>query len=99
MTTINFQGKPVELEIVELRYSDNNRLALQVLCREGVFGFLTTNLPEANLAEDEVAIKTWSENSLWAPQILEQLKDRLTPTGRSIPTGFVTAPIYKYKAS
>ena len=97
MITIDFLGTPTHLELVEHRYRDNNRLAIEA--RDAMtlenFGMITVNLPEADLADDEVCVKVWSENSMWVPQVLEQLKDKFVPTGRSIPTGFVSAPVYK----
>ena len=96
---INFLGTPTNIEIVEHRYTDNGRLALQAICDEGAFGMLSVNIPDADLAEDEVCVKVWSENAAWVPQVLAQLKDTFVPTGRSVPTGFVTAPVYKYKAA
>lgn len=95
MITIQFLGKPVNLELVEHRYTNNGRLAIEAVCDEGSFGFLTVNIPEANLADDEVCVKVWSENSYWVPQVLEALKDKFVPTGREVPTGFVRAPVYK----
>ena len=95
MVTIDFLGKTIHLTIVEHTYTNNNRLALEAICDEEPFGMLTVNIPEAELADDEVCIKTWSENAAWVPQVLAALKDKFIPTGRSVPTGFVTAPIYK----
>lgn len=97
-TTINFLGKPTQIELVEHRYFDNGRLAIQAIGYDGPFGFLTVNLPEAELADDEICVKVWSENAAWVPQVLAQLKDKFVPTGRSVPTGFVSAPIYKVVA-
>ena len=93
--TINFFGNPTNIELVESRYSYNDRIAIHAVCDDGPFGFLTVNIPEADLAEDEICIKTWSENSSWVPQVLDALKSTLIPTGRSIPTGFVSAPVYR----
>lgn len=98
MITINFLGKPTRLELVENRYTDNNRLAIQAVCDDGPFGFLTVNLPEADLADDEICVKVWSENAAWVPQVLHQLQDKFVPTGREVRTGFVSAPIYKVVA-
>lgn len=97
MITIDFLGEKVHLELVEHRYRDGNRLAIEA--RDAMtlenFGMLTVNLPEAALADDEVCIKVWSENSAWVPQVLAQLKDKFVPTGREVRTGFVSAPVYK----
>lgn len=93
---INFLGKPVNLQLVDHKYTDNGRRAIQAVCDdEEVFGMLTVNIPEAELAEDEICVKVWSENSYWVPQILSTLKDRFVPTGREVSTGFVSAPVYK----
>lgn len=92
--TINFLGKPTQIELVEHRYSDNNRLAIQAVSDGEPFGMLTVNL-DTPLADDEVCIKVWSENAAWAPQVLAALKSKFIPTGRSVPTGFVTAPVYR----
>lgn len=92
---INFLGRQVEIELATTVYTDNGRRAIQVLCNEGPFGMLTVNIPDAELADDEVCVKVWSENSHWVPQVLEQLKDTFIPTGRSARTGFVEAPIYR----
>lgn len=94
MITIDFLGTPTRIELVDHTYT-NGRRAIEAICDEGAFGMLTVNLPEADLADDEVCVKVWSENSMWVPQVLEQLKDKFVPTGRSIPTGFVSAPVYK----
>lgn len=95
MLTIDFLGESVQIELVDTIYTDNGRRAIQVVCHEGPFGMLTVNLPEADLADDEVCVKVWSENASWAPQVLAALKDRFIPTGRSVRTGFVEAPVYR----
>jgi len=96
MITIDFLGTPTTLTLVEHRYSDNDRLAIQAVCEDGeTFGMVTVNLPEADLAADEICVKVWSENSMWVPQLLAQLKDKFVPTGREVRTGFVSAPVYR----
>lgn len=58
-----------------------------------MIGVATVNLPDIELADDEVAIKTYSEN--------EGVEKALEPTGilkekvREVQTGYVTVPIYK----
>ena len=96
MITIDFLGTPTTLTLVEHRYTDNDRLAIQAVCEDGEpFGMITVNLPEAVLADDEICVKVWSENSMWVPQLLAQLKDKFVPTGREVRTGFVSAPVYR----
>ena len=90
MIAIDFDGQRITL--VEDRYA-NGRLAIRAVCEDGSpFGMLTVNL-DSPLADDEVFVKTWSENSSWAPQALEAM--HLIPTGREVSSGFVSAPIYR----
>jgi hypothetical protein len=93
--TINFLGTPTKIFLTEDRYVDNGRLAIQAICEDGEpFGMLTVNL-DTPLADDEICVKVWSENSAWVPQVLAALKSKFIPTGREVPTGFVTAPVYR----
>lgn len=96
MITIDFLGTPTHLELVNHTYN-NGRKAIEAKDAMSLenFGMITVNIPEAELADDEVCIKVWSENSYWVPQILAQLKDKFIPTGREVRTGFVSAPIYR----
>jgi hypothetical protein len=96
MITIDFLGTPTHLELVDHTYTNGRRAieARDAMTLEN-FGMITVNLPEADLADDEVCVKVWSENSMWVPQLLAQLKDKFVPTGREVRTGFVSAPIYK----
>lgn len=96
MITIDFLGTPTHLLLVNHTYT-NGRLAIEAKDAMSLenFGMITVNLPDAELADDEVCVKVWSENSMWVPQVLAQLKDKFIPTGRVVPTGFVTAPVYR----
>lgn len=93
---IEFLGEKVDITLVEHRYRDNGRLAVQAVdsVTGEPFGMITVNL-DTPLADDEVCVKVWSENSYWVPQVLEALKDKWIPTGREVATGFVSAPVYK----
>lgn len=95
MITIDFLGKPVQLELVDHNYTDNGRRAIEAISDGEPFGMVTVNIPEANLAPDEVCVKVWSENAYWVPQLLAKLKDKFVPTGREVRTGYVSAPVYK----
>jgi hypothetical protein len=92
---VNFLGKPVKIQLVDHTYTDNGRRAIEAVCDEGHFGMLTVNVPKAELADDEICVKVWSENAFWAPQVLSELRDKFVPTGREVRTGFVSAPVYK----
>lgn len=94
MITINFLDKKISLTLTDHTYT-NGRRAIQAVTDDEVFGMITVNIPEAELADDEVCVKVWSENSYWVPQVLAAMKDKFIPTGREVRTGFVSAPIYK----
>ena len=59
---INFNG--YKLSINKKKYS-NGRIALQLIDTEDGFPFAsaTVNIPEAQIADDEVIIKDYSENA------------------------------------
>ena len=81
---------------VDTGYYGNGRLAvtlLEVDTHEPIM-VATVNLPDADLAEDEVAIKNWSENE----GVLRFLiaNDLVHPPHRKISTGFVQAEICKW---
>ncbi len=60
---------------------------------EEPYGVLTVNLPGTALGEDEILVKTWSENEPFrAPALASGLFE---DTGRRVPTGFVAAEIWR----
>jgi hypothetical protein len=95
--TINFLGEKITLRLVSHTYGNNGRVAIQAVDHQTdePFGTVSVNIPEVCLENDEVCIKTWSENEMRVPQVLAELKDKLIPTGREVRTGFVSAPVYK----
>ncbi|MDI9561611.1 MAG: hypothetical protein QM235_10565 [Pseudomonadota bacterium] len=82
------------------RYAISKRPAVELLCTDdGVtmpYGTLTVNMPEVQLADDEIIIKNWSENEWLASAALKS--GLFEDTGRRIPTGFVEAPVWKVKS-
>lgn len=89
---INFNG--YKLSINKRNYS-NGRIALQLIDTEDGFPFATAtvNIPEAQISDDEVIIKDYSENAgildcLVKHKIISNPIDRLN-------TGFVTVEICK----
>lgn len=66
----------IDVELGASIYIDGN-LAIIVLDIETKehLGKLTVNVPELNLKSDEVAIKTWSENEVWAENIVASRPD------------------------
>ena len=69
----------------------NGRVALQLVDEEGPVATATVNVPEAELAADEVCIKDYAENAGVLDLLV--LMGVVEPTGRRIPTGFVDVPV------
>ena len=90
---INFLGDTYHVEPVIQRYTDGN-LAVQVLCADGPFGMLSTNVDGVQLAPNEFCVKTWSENDPWALDLIRQCP-QFENTGRTFRSGFVSGPIYR----
>jgi len=96
-TSIKFLGEDVNLELIISKYP-NERLAIVAFdladgCR---FGTLTVNVPEFELNEGEIIVKTYSDNEEWVPQVLKNLSKHFIPTGNEVNLGYVTVPIYKF---
>jgi len=80
----------------ELRWGfyGNGRRALE-LYDNGPIAKATVNIPEVELAEDEVCIKDWSENEGMLDALVEA--GIVEDTGRRVEAGFVTAPVARIK--
>jgi hypothetical protein len=96
MPTIQCFGENYTVDHRVLTYTDGN-LAVQVICADGPFGMLSTNVDGVELNESEFCVKTWSENACWALDYLRQNADRFEDTGRTFQSGFVQGPIYRLK--
>lgn len=82
-------------EPTEYRYS-NGRLAIRYIQPKHnvVIATLTVNIPEyTDLKENEIIVKTWSENKLFAQEVLKT--GDFEDTGKRIPLGFVEAQVWK----
>lgn len=75
-------------------YANNARPALLVYEGDVKFGFLSVNVPDVHLADNEFAAKLYSENKGWAFNLLEKHPEWFVPTHKSVATGFVECPIY-----
>jgi len=95
---MSFLDESVELYNQRCTFSKsqyrNGRLAIQLNCEDGILmAVLTVNIPEAELANDEILVKGWSEN---LPVIIECRKlSCFENTGRTVPTGYVEAEVWK----
>jgi hypothetical protein len=96
-TTVLMAGTFCELSLQVLFYG-NGRIAIQAFDhnQSEPFGMLTLNIPEIELEQDEIIVKNYSENATWVPQVLEKLKQHFEPTGKTVSSGHVTMPIYKF---
>lgn len=82
------------LNLVTDRYSQNHRLAIQVVSEDGEpFGVLTTNLPNVQLAADEIIVKTIDENEpMREPALASGLFE---DTGRRVQSGFSQFEVWR----
>ena len=80
-------------------YQQNNRIALQLMTNDKGYEepscTLTVNIPEAELCDDEVLIKNWSENERSAKAAFET--GLFEDTGKNYPSGYVSAPVWRIK--
>lgn len=93
--TATLFGETTEVELVVNSYQAGGRPAIIAMCEDGVYGVVTVNEPKTVLAEDEILVKTWTE-SVWVPQLLEQLPHVFKDTGRRVPMGCAHAQIWKF---
>lgn len=75
------------------RYADNNRVAIQLVDAEdgGPVAMATLNLPDVPMAEDEVAIKDYSENTGMAQALINA--GIVASPRRVESSGFVSVPV------
>ena len=59
------------------------------------YGRITCAIPGADINENEIIVKTWSENT-WVPQLLVERPDLFQDTGKRIPTGYVEAQVWTF---
>lgn len=80
--------------IIELELYSNQRIAFRLTCADGEpYGALTTNIVEAEIAEDEICIPIWN----LPPAIVDSYlaSGRFQDTGMAVATGYVVAPIWR----
>ena len=101
MTTLVASGIPIlvdgkSLTLCEGTYATGGGRALFILYPTGErFLTLTACFPGVELAPGEVAVKTWSENEPFIPDILAS--QLFVDTGRRIPAGFVEASVWRIR--
>lgn len=99
-TKVTFQGEVLDVTLHGNYYrgedgrSQGPKAILARLPFGEPLGILTVNVVDHFPAPGEVYVKTWSENSEWAPSLLTT--GLFEDTGRRIHTGFVEAQVWKY---
>lgn len=71
----------------------NGRVALTLHDMEGQVACATVNLPEHDIQDDEIIVKTWGENEAMLDFLITN--HIAADTGREIRTGFVVAKVCK----
>ena len=92
--TMKFGGEDLTFHISH--YIEGGDTAVVLATETGeMHAVLTVNIEDTLLKEDEILVKTWSENEDIARACLET--GFFEDTGLLVPTGFVTASIWKVK--
>ena len=90
---VTYQGE--NLGIFQSTYK-GGRKAIYLMSGGMLFATLTVNLPDQPLEDGEFFVKDWSENMELTPWILENT-ELFEDTGVAVDTGFVRAPIWRFK--
>jgi len=88
-----FQGST--LKIYQSEYT-NGRPAIYLVEDGMLFATVSVNLINESPRDGEFFVKTWLENEIIAPYVLEHT-DLFEDTGKVAPTGRVQAPIWRFK--
>jgi hypothetical protein len=80
---------------VQIRQYKNDRVALELIDAEDGMSVATAsvNIPEASLKDDEILIKSWSENEGMTNVLIKA--GIIGPAIGQVPTGFVHATKHK----
>ena len=89
-----FRGKI--LKIYKSCYYTTDRPAI-LLRENGIpFAKISVNLPREEFEKGEFPVKNWNENEEITPFLLEHT-DLFEDTGNTVTTGFMEAPIWRFK--
>ena len=92
--TMKFGGEDLTFHISH--YIEGGDTAVVLATETGeMYAVLTVNIEEIPLMEGEILVKTWSENEEISKACLET--GFFEDTGLKVPTGFVTASVWKVK--
>lgn len=90
---INFSG--YECFVMHRKYPQNKRNAIELIDAEDCIpvAVASVNIPDANLEDDEILIKGWSENKGMEKILMDA--GIIGPIIGEVPTGFVFATKHK----
>lgn len=87
-----FMGEEVFVKIKE--YENGRKAVLIESAERFPLATLSVNLPNEKLGDGEFFVKTWSENEAIAAAA--KASGLFFDTGRTVQTGFVTAPVWRF---
>jgi hypothetical protein len=92
---VNFYGEIHHTNIHITQYG-SSRIAILLQEQDGEpFGTLTVNLPDEEIEDGEIIVKTWSGNEPLADAAMKS--GLFSDTGKRLKTGFVEAQIWRIK--
>lgn len=95
---VRFKVFDTPVKFIINNYQKGNSLALQLITDDEMqepYATLTVNFPGAALNDDEIIVKTWSENEAVAAAALGT--GLFEDTGKRIEAGFVVAEVWRIK--
>ena len=93
-----FKINNIPVKFTVTKYLQGGALALRIVTDNVVqesYAILTVNIPGTKLSDNEILVKTWSENEATALAALNT--GLFQDTGKRIRTGFVEAEIWQVK--
>ena len=76
----------------------NGRWAIKLLSESMPYATLTVNVPDAELLPNEVVIKTYSENAMFADHVVYQLVSqnviKRAEDGKNVKVGHAVCPVF-----
>lgn len=96
-TITSIDGRLVDIEIVTAKFHDGNTAVL-AKSNGAPYGRISVNVPDFNLSQSEIIVKTYSEN-VWVPQLLELMPDVFQDTGRRLPWSWPNLQIWRFTPS
>lgn len=93
-TLTHCDGEEVPITIAVGQFHNGN-IAVFANSDEGPYGRISVNT-DYPLKPDEIAVKTYNENSHWVPQLLTLMPTVFQDTGIRLPSGFAELQIWRF---